>query len=161
VIDAAMTESTTSESAVDLTADSTTEPVTAPETEQVNAVFAPQQRAEMGAVMDVVTPLDLNELTDTSVAASAGTAAAAAIEPRDLGLLADVEVSLSIELGSISLPLRRLLDLQPGSVLELGRPVDAPVDVLVNGRLLARGDVIMVDGEMSVRISEIVSDPSR
>lgn len=160
MIDAVTTETMT-EPAADFLADPAAEPVTAPETEQVNAVFAPQQRAEMGAVMDVVTPLDLNELTDTSVVSSAGATASAAIGPRDLGLLADVEVSLSIELGSISLPLRRLLDLQPGSVLELGRPVDAPVDVLVNGRLLARGDVIMVDGEMSVRISEIVSDPSR
>jgi flagellar motor switch protein FliN/FliY len=121
----------------------------------------PKQGTELGEVVDVVTPLDLNELTDAGESPSSVAAASAALAARDLGLLADVEVSLSVELGAISLPLRRLLDLHPGTVLDLARSVDAPVDILVNGRLLARGDVIMVDGEMSVRIAEIVSDPGR
>jgi flagellar motor switch protein FliN/FliY len=125
----------------------------------VTKAIAPDQRSG-GTASDVVTPLALDELPDGGAPAGA-VDSTAPFAGRELGLLADVEVSLSVEVGSVSLPLRRLLELNLGTVLELGRPADAPVDILVNGRLLARGDVVMVDGEMSVRIAELVTDPGR
>ncbi len=77
-------------------------------------------------------------------------------EQRDLRLLADVQVELAVELGRVKLPLRDLLSLAPGAVLELDRAADAPVDVLVNGCLVARGEVVVIDGEFGVRVTAVV-----
>ncbi len=76
--------------------------------------------------------------------------------PRDLRLLADVEVELAVQLGRVRLPLRELLTLDAGSVVELDRSAESPVDVLVNGTLIARGEVVVIDGEFGVRITSIV-----
>lgn len=77
-------------------------------------------------------------------------------EVRDLRLLADVRVEVTIEMGRVRLPLRDLLRLAPGAVLELDRAVDDAVDVLVNGTPVARGEVFVVDGDFGVRITEIL-----
>ncbi len=77
-------------------------------------------------------------------------------EARDLRLLAEVQVELAVELGRVKLPLRDLLSLAPGAVLELDRSADAPVDVLVNGCLVARGEVVVIDGEFGVRITAVL-----
>jgi flagellar motor switch protein FliN/FliY len=77
-------------------------------------------------------------------------------EARDLRLLADVQVELAVEIGRVKLPLRDLLSLAPGAVLELDRSADAPVDVLVNGCLVARGEVVVIDGEFGVRVTAVV-----
>ncbi len=83
-------------------------------------------------------------------------AGAPARSPRDLRLLADVEVSLSVQLGQVRLPLRELLTLDVGSVVELDRSAESPVDVLVNGTVIARGEVVVIDGEFGVRFTSIV-----
>ncbi|HVV35270.1 MAG TPA: flagellar motor switch protein FliN [Acidimicrobiales bacterium] len=77
--------------------------------------------------------------------------------PRDLRLLADINVELSVELGRSKLPMRKLLSLVPGSVIDLDRPADGGVDVLVNGRVVARGEIVIVDGEIGVRVTEILN----
>lgn len=74
----------------------------------------------------------------------------------DLDLLADVELTVTVELGRVRMPLRDLMRLVEGSVLELGRQATAPVDVLVNGSVVARGDVVVVDDELGVRITELL-----
>jgi flagellar motor switch protein FliN/FliY len=76
----------------------------------------------------------------------------------NLALIADVELEVSAELGSTRLPMAELLALQPGSIVELDRPQGAPVDVLVNGTLIARGEVIVVDDAYAVRVTEVVSE---
>jgi flagellar motor switch protein FliN/FliY len=75
---------------------------------------------------------------------------------RDLSLLADIPVEVAVEIGRLRMPLRDLLSLEPGAVLELDRAADAPVDVLVNGRLVARGEVVVIDGEFGVRVTDLV-----
>ena len=75
---------------------------------------------------------------------------------RDLRLLADVPVELSVELGRSRLTMRELLGLVPGSVVALDHPANASVDVLVNGKLIARGEVVVIEGESAVRVTEIV-----
>lgn len=77
-------------------------------------------------------------------------------DTRDLRLLAEVQVELAVELGRVKLPLRDLLSLAPGAVLELDRAADAPVDVLVNGCLVARGEVVVIDGQFGVRVTAVV-----
>jgi flagellar motor switch protein FliN len=74
----------------------------------------------------------------------------------DLDLLADVELTVTVEVGRVRMPLRDLMRLVEGSVLELNRLATAPVDVLVNGSVIARGDVVVVDDELGVRITELL-----
>ena len=73
----------------------------------------------------------------------------------DLDLLRDVDLSMTVELGRVTLKVRDLLRLGEGSVVELNRPAGAPVDVLVNGSLVARGEVVVVDDELGVRVTEL------
>jgi flagellar motor switch protein FliN/FliY len=80
---------------------------------------------------------------------------AARTEARPLRLLSGVHVELTVELGRSRLPMQDLLTLAPGAVVELDRPADATVDILVNGTVVARGEVVVVDGEFGVRITEI------
>ncbi len=74
-----------------------------------------------------------------------------------LRLLHDVELTLTAEIGRTRLPVRQVLDLVPGTVLELDRTAGSPADVMVNGRLVARGEVVVVDEEYGIRITEIVA----
>lgn len=84
--------------------------------------------------------------------------ASAVPTPRaSMRVLYDVDMTLTAELGRARLPLRQVLELAPGTVLELDRTAGAPADVMINGRLIARGEVVVVDEEYGVRITEIVS----
>ncbi len=75
-----------------------------------------------------------------------------------LAMLRDVVLDVSVELGRTDMTLADVMALHIGSVVELDRPAGSPVDVRVNGTLLARGEVVVIDGEYAVRISEVV-DP--
>ncbi|WNB85231.1 flagellar motor switch protein FliN [Cellulomonas sp. ATA003] len=77
--------------------------------------------------------------------------------PADLRLLYDVEMTLTAEIGRTRLPVRQVLELVPGSVLELDRAAGAPADLMVNGRLIARGEVVVVDEDYGIRITEIIA----
>jgi flagellar motor switch protein FliN/FliY len=88
--------------------------------------------------------------------ATGAQAAGRGLPTRDLSLLADIPVEVAVEIGRLRMPLRDLLSLEPGAVLELDRAADAPVDVLVNGRLVARGEVVVIDGEFGVRVTDLV-----
>jgi flagellar motor switch protein FliN/FliY len=81
----------------------------------------------------------------------------AAIEMRRMRLLSDVEMGVSVELGRTRMTVRELLSLAPGAIVELDKAAGAPVDLLVNGTLMARGEVVVIDEEFAVRISEIVT----
>jgi len=80
------------------------------------------------------------------------------VDPRRLHLLRDVEMGISVELGRTRMTVQEVLALAPGVVLELDRAAGSPVDVLVNGTLMARGEVVVVDEEFAVRVTEVVSD---
>jgi flagellar motor switch protein FliN/FliY len=72
-------------------------------------------------------------------------------------LLLDVEMDVTAELGRTRMTVRSLLELEPGSIVELDRMAGSPVDLLVNGRLIARGEVVVVDEEFALRVTEIVA----
>ncbi len=78
----------------------------------------------------------------------------------DLGRLADVEVEVSVEIGRRRMTIAETLELAPGSLIALGRPAGDPVDLLVNGRRIGRGEVVVIDDEFGLRVTEVVS-PSR
>jgi len=84
----------------------------------------------------------------------------AATERARMRLLHDVELVLTAEIGHTRLPMRQVLDLVPGTILELDRAAGSPADVMVNGRLVARGEVVVVDEDYGIRITEIVSTES-
>lgn len=75
---------------------------------------------------------------------------------RSLELLSEVEMGVTAELGRTRLLVKDILALTPGSVIELDRAAGSPIDVLVNGTLIARGEVVVIDEEFGIRISEIV-----
>jgi flagellar motor switch protein FliN len=74
----------------------------------------------------------------------------------DLELLMQIPLRLTAELGSATMSVAQLLELGNGSVLELDRAADAPVDVLVNSRPVARGEIVAVDQNFGVRITGLI-----
>ncbi len=71
-------------------------------------------------------------------------------------VILDVGVQLSLEVGRTTMPIRRLLQLTAGTVIELERPAGDPLDVYVNGQLVAHGEVVMVNDRYGVRFAEAV-----
>jgi flagellar motor switch protein FliN/FliY len=67
----------------------------------------------------------------------------------------DVPVTLAVELGRVNLTLNRLADLKPGDVIELGRHSREPVELTSNGRLVARGELLLIDTELGVRVTHL------
>lgn len=88
-------------------------------------------------------------------------AAGEPLAPGQVDLLLDVPLDISVELGRSQRPIRNILALVVGSVLELDRLAGDPVDVLINGRRIARGEVVVVDERFAVRITEILAVEDR
>ena len=84
---------------------------------------------------------------------------ATAERPANLSLVMDVPVSLTIELGSCQLPMREVLQLGVGSVVQLDKPADEPVELRVNGKLIARGEVVVIEDRFGVKITEVLGVP--
>jgi len=86
---------------------------------------------------------------------------AAENQSRRLELLLDVPLDLSVELGRTRMSIQDLLNLSPGSVVELDKIAGEPLDILVNDRLIARGEAVVVNDKFGVRITDIVSPSER
>ena len=81
--------------------------------------------------------------------------------PRNFELLLDIPLEVTVEIGRTRLALRTLLGLGAGSVIELAKLAGEPLDVLVNGKLVARGECVMVNDKFGVRLTDIVSRSER
>ena len=79
----------------------------------------------------------------------------------NLDVILNIPVEVSLELGRTKMDLRDLLQLGQGSVVELERMIDEPLDVLVNGTLVAHGEVVVVDNKFGIRLTDIVSPEKR
>ncbi len=79
----------------------------------------------------------------------------ATIDAANLKLVMDVELNVSLRFGQCQLPLRDVLDLTSGSVIELDRNVDDPVELLLDGKVIARGEAVIIDGNYGLRVTEI------
>ena len=79
----------------------------------------------------------------------------------NLGLLLDVELEVMLRFGCRQATLREVLELTSGAVLELDREIQEPVDLLLNGRVIARGDVVVIDGNYGLRVTEVASPQQR
>lgn len=80
---------------------------------------------------------------------------------RNMRLLADIPVRMSVEVGSTQLRLAEIMALAEGSVVQLDRQADELLDIMVNGTLVARGEVVTVNGRYGVRVVEIASPETR
>jgi len=79
----------------------------------------------------------------------------------NLNLILDVAVTLALEVGRARMPVRDLLQLAPGAVVELDRLAGEPLDVLVNGVRIARGEVVVVNEKFGIRLTDVVSATER
>ncbi|WP_077531634.1 flagellar motor switch protein FliN [Vreelandella utahensis] len=79
----------------------------------------------------------------------------------DLDVILDIPVTISMEVGNTSIPIRNLLQLNQGSVIELDRLAGEPLDVLVNGMLIAHGEVVMVNEKFGIRLTDVISPSER
>jgi flagellar motor switch protein FliN/FliY len=75
----------------------------------------------------------------------------------DLRRLHDVPVELAVEIGRTRMTIGQTLDLRPGSVVSLNRLAGEPVDLLINGKPIARGEVVVIDEEFGLRVTDVVS----
>ena len=79
----------------------------------------------------------------------------------DLDVILDIPVIISMEVGNTQIPIRNLLQLNQGSVIELDRLAGEPLDVLVNGTLIAHGEVVMVNEKFGIRLTDVISPGER
>jgi flagellar motor switch protein FliN/FliY len=98
-------------------------------------------------------PAELHELTEEGAPGSS----------RDVNLevILDVPVTLSMEVGRTRIPIRNLLQLNQGSVVELERAAGEPLDVFVNGTLVAHGEVVVVNERFGIRLTDVISPAER
>ncbi len=80
---------------------------------------------------------------------------------RNLDLLLDIPLNVTVELGRTNQKVADILDLAPGSIVELDKLAGEPVDVLVNQKLIAKGEVVVIDENFGVRVTDIISQKDR
>jgi flagellar motor switch protein FliN/FliY len=105
----------------------------------------------------ILRELSSSSASSTSAQLSSSPETAASSEQQNLRLVMDVELDLTLRFGQRILPLSEVADLTTGSVIELDRIVDEPVELLLGDRVIARGDVVIVDGNYGLRITELAS----
>ena len=79
----------------------------------------------------------------------------------DLDMLMEVQVTISVEIGRTRIPIRELLALNQGSIVNLERSVNEPLDLMVNGTLIARGEVVESAGQFGLRLIDVISPSER
>ena len=127
------------------------------------AVLVPLVAGSPATAAAGVAGAAVHALVGVSVVAEAATGSGATAGAASWGIdmLRDVEMEVTCELGRTRMTVRQLLALAPGDVVELDRLAGSPADLLVNGTLLARGEVVVVDEAFGLRITEIVTRDDR
>ncbi|MGF1714622.1 flagellar motor switch protein FliN [Photobacterium chitinilyticum] len=106
------------------------------------------------AIDDIAQPAPLEELTDDSKPISDD-------ERRKLDSIMDIPVTISMEVGRTQISIRNLLQLNQGSVVELDRVAGESLDVMVNGTLIAHGEVVVVNDKFGIRLTDVISQTER
>ena len=122
--------------------------------------------AEWAAALAETRPEAASELQDggdqVAPAAFANFAASAApAAANDFNMILDIPVQLTVELGRTRIPIKHILQLAQGSVVELDALAGEPMDVLVNGYLIAQGEVVVVNEKFGIRLTDIVTPSER
>lgn len=101
------------------------------------------------------------EATGQSVGGEEGPLLSRAAGAKNLEVVLDIPVRLSMEVGNTNISIRKLLQLSKGSIVELTRAAGEPLDVLVNGTLVATGEVVVVNEKFGVRLLDVISPEQR
>lgn len=118
------------------------------------APAATAEAVETPVAPTVAEPVEIPHTSPTGSASGSVTP----LPRRGIEMLHGVDMEVTVELGRTRMTVRDLLALTPGAVLELDRAAGSPADLLVNGRLIARGEVVVVDEDFGLRVTEIVDD---
>ena len=82
-------------------------------------------------------------------------------EKYDLGFVLDIPLELSVEFGKVKIVINDLIQLGQGSIIELNKSVGDPLEIYINGKLIARGEVVVVDDKFGIRVTDIISPIER
>jgi len=123
------------------------------------AALAQQSGGSSGGVNEVLAEAapTVAPATFTNFSASSGAGAPG----NDINMILDIPVQLTVELGRTRIPIKHILQLAQGSVVELDALAGEPMDVLVNGFLIAQGEVVVVNDKFGIRLTDIVTPSER
>lgn len=117
-----------------------------------------QQMPPMGAMpMYAMPPQDLN-IQPAQFQSFMPTQNLDGIAPENIDLIMDVPLEVTVELGRTSKSIKEILDFSPGTVIELDKLAGEPIDVLVNGKFVAKGEVVVIEENFAIRVTEIIKD---
>ena len=138
----------------------------AEQAEQSGQLGPSGQPAQAGSAMAAAPhaqPQMFGQLDASTSAAFPGTGAGAGAAPplNDIQMILDIPVNLTVELGRTRIPIKQILQLAQGSVIELDGLAGEPMDVLVNGCLIAQGEVVVVNEKFGIRLTDIVTPSER
>lgn len=122
---------------------------TAEDVQEQTEVSQEQDGASEADSKTQVQSVEFSEAGDTQTGNGSGS----------IDILLDVNILVTVAIGQAEIAVRRLLQLGPGSVLKLDKPVDAPADLYLKGTKFATGNIVVVDGQFAVRIKEVL-DPA-
>ena len=108
--------------------------------------------SEVSAAAEQVAPASFTNFTPSASGAGAG---------NGINMILDIPVQLTVELGRTRIPIKNILQLAQGSVVELDALAGEPMDVLVNGFLIAQGEVVVVNDKFGIRLTDIVTPSER
>lgn len=107
--------------------------------------------ADGGVTDSGAKAVDLDELKDESIP----------VDDPKLDVILDIPVRMTMEVGGTEIPIRSLLQLSQGSVIELNRVAGEPLDVKINGTLIAHGEVVVVNDRYGIRLTDVISPQER
>jgi len=127
--------------------------------ETENTEISPEADAEPTATEDYAAA----PLKDLSADSPSTSSTAPIMDDQDINLdvILDVPITISVEIGRTQVPIRDLLRYSQGSVIELDRLVSEPLDVLVNNTLIAHGEVVVVEDQFGIRLTDVISPSER
>ena len=115
-----------------------------------------EEQASSGATVDAAPAFDAPNAPSANTVPPGGSNAT-----QDIQMVLDIPVQLSVELGRVKVPIKYILQLAQGSVVELDALAGEPMDVLVNGYLIAQGEVVVVNDKFGIRLTDIVTPSER
>ncbi len=108
-----------------------------------------------------IDPKDLQEIANIADDVQAGDDALNKLKVQNLDFILDIPLKVTVELGRTSVVIKDLLQLGQGSVLELDKLAGEPLEILVNGKLVAKGEVVVVNEKFGIRLTDIISPVER
>ncbi len=123
--------------------------------------FAEQAEDESGDESDLLSGVDAEAVLSKASGFDELTEPSEDAEPVDLDMILDIPVTISMEIGRTKISIRNLLKLNQGSVVELDRLAGEPLDVRVNGTLVAHGEVVVVNEKFGIRLTDVITAMER